>query len=246
MPTPKFAALAAVLIGAAIPARAQSSGTGYLFGAPSARLSVRAGYAGASATGDLFDFATSNLTLNRGDFGSPTAGAELGFPVAPRLDVALSVDYAAAMRHSEDRRFLDNNQQPIEQTTSFRRVPLMATARLSLTSRGRSVGRLAWVPSRVVPWIGAGVGTMWYRFRQEGDFVDYQTLIVFPATIETSGWAGAVQGLGGVDISLSPRLALTGDARYTWSHAKPDGGFQSFDKIDLSGVTAGLGLTIRL
>jgi hypothetical protein len=87
---------------------------------------------------------------------------------------------------------------------------------------------------------------MWYRFQQEGDFVDYQTLNVFTTRLESSGWAPAVQGLGGVDVTISPRLGFTADARYQWAKADLSSDFRGFDRIDLSGITGSLGFTIRL
>jgi hypothetical protein len=246
MRLPRLAALTTLLAGLAAPLHAQS-GNGYLFGAPDARLSFHAGYAHANAKSDVFDFVIQNLTLDRSSFSGPSIGGDLAITLAPRLDLSFGVDYSAAVRNSEDRGFLDNNNLPIEQTTSFRRLPLMANAILYLAPRGRSVGTLAWIPARVVPWVGAGGGTMWYRFQQEGDFVDYQTLNVFSAKLESSGWAPAVQGLGGVDVTLSPRFGFTADARYTWAKGTLSSDFRNFDqKIDLSGVTGALGFTIRL
>ncbi len=238
-------ALTALLVTFAVPLRAQS-GNGYLFGAPAFEVNVHAGYARAIAQSDVFDDAIRFLTLERGDFSGPSIGGELAIAISPRFALALNVDYASAVRRSEDRKYQDNNNLPIEQTTSFRRVPVTANAKLYLAPRGRSVGSLAWIPAKVVPWLGAGGGAMWYRLQQDGDFVDYQTLNVFAARLESSGWAPAFNGIGGVDVTLTPRVAFTADARYTWAKATPSRDYSNFDKIDLSGVTAALGFTIRL
>jgi hypothetical protein len=242
----RIATLSALLVGLAAPLHGQTAGNGYLFGAPVARLNLRAGYARANANSDVFDDAIRFLTLERSSFSGPSIGGDFAVTVAPRLDLTLSADYSAAVRSSEDRGYLDNNNLPIEQTTSFRRVPLTANAILYLTPRGRSIGKLAWIPARVVPWIGAGGGTMWYRFQQEGDFVDYQTLDVFTTKLESSGWAPTLQALGGVDVTLTPRIAVNVDARRTWASATPSGGFRTYEKVDLSGLTGALGFTIRL
>jgi hypothetical protein len=241
-----LAPLSLLLAGFAVPAQGQGSGNGYLFGRPDVRFSLHAGYAHANAKSELFDFVIENLTVERGAFSGPSLGGDFAVRLAPRLDLSFGVDYSAAVKNSDDRRYEDNNNLPIEQTTSFRRVPLMANAMLYLASRGRSVGTLAWIPARVVPWVGAGAGTMWYRFQQEGDFVDYQTLNVFSTRLQSSGWAPAVQGLGGVDVTISPRLGFTADARYLWAKADLSSDFRGFDRIDLSGITGSFGLTIRL
>ena len=76
--------------------------------------------------------------------------------------------------------------------------------------------------------------------------MDDRTLNVFSTTRESSGWTPAFQGLGGVDVTISPRLGFTADARYLWAKADLSNDFRGFDRIDLSGVTGSLGLTIRL
>lgn len=246
----RFATLSTLLAGLAAPLHAQSAGNGYLFGVPDARFSLHAGYARASANSDVFDDATRFLTLNKSSFSGPSISGDLAMTVAPRLDLMVSAAYSSAVRGSEDRAYVEGpNNLPIQQTTSFRRAPLTANAILYLAPRGRSVGRLAWIPAKVVPWIGAGGGTMWYRFQQEGDFVDYlsPTKDISPKFVSSDGWAPALQGLGGVDVTLTPRVAFTVDARYTWAKATMSSDFVGgYDKIDLSGVTAALGLTVRL
>jgi hypothetical protein len=238
--------LAAALAGLAAPLEGQSAGNGYLFGAPDVRFSLRAGYAHANANSEVFEDAIRFLTLEKGSFSGPSMGGEIAFPLTSRLDVTFSADYSAAVRESDDREYIDNNNLPITQTTSFRRAPLAANAIFSLVPRGRTIGKLAWIPTRVVPWVGAGGGAMWYSFRQEGDFVNYQTLDVFSAAVESSGWAPVVQALGGVDVTISPRLGFTADVRGTWARAELSRDFSGYDKIDLSGVTGALGFTFRL
>ena len=118
--------------------------------------------------------------------------------------------------------------------------------RFYLAQPGRSIGKLAWIPSKVVPWVGAGGGMMYYRFLQQGDFVDFKTTNVFPSSFESSDWTYTYQGMGGADISLSPHVALRADARYLWAKAQLSRSFTGFDRIDLSGAQATLGLTYRL
>ena len=236
---------AALVLAAVGPLGAQSAGNDYLFGEPIGRLTLRAGYAHASAGSDIFDQATKKFTLSKSDFSGPTFGGELAFRLAPRFDLTFDVAYAGVNRRSEYRDFVDNNNLPIRQTTSFTRVPLTANVRAYLTPRGRSVGSLAFIPSTVVPWVGVGGGAMWYRFRQSGDFIDGSGNVI-PGQSESSGWGPALQGMGGVDVSVTPRIAVTGDARYTWARASLGTDFSGFNKIDLSGVSVALGLTFRL
>jgi opacity protein-like surface antigen len=234
----------ALLVAAAAPVKAQ--GNGYLFGIPDAQLTIHAGWFIASASSDFYTQAQRDFTLDKSDFNSPTVGAELGIRLASQLDFSLDASWSGMSHGSHYRNFVDNNNQEIEQSTTLRRVPVTANLKAFLVPRGRAVGRLAYIPSKVVPWIGAGVGASWYSLEQSGDFINTSSGAVFTDSFRDSGWGPAFQGMGGVDVSLTPRIALTGDARYLWSKASLGGDFQGYDKIDLSGVSLALGVTFRL
>ncbi len=228
------------------PAAAQGSGNGFLFQQPSGSVTLSGGYSHANAGSDLFSFTTQQFTLNRSSFSGPVLGADVAFNIAPRFDLVLGVSYNSSSSPSHYRKYLDQNNQEITQTTDFTRIPVMLSARAYLTDQGRSIGKFAWVPSRFVPYVGAGAGAMQYTFEQKGDFVDYQNSnSVFSGDFKSSGWTPAVQGLVGANLSLSPRLALNGEAKYIWARGSLNQSFSGFNKLDLSGFTTTLGLTIR-
>lgn len=241
---------AILALGTFAPVHAQSSGDGYMFHAPEGRLTLRAGYDHANARSDVFDQSVDLLTLKRGDFSGLTLGAEAALSIGSRFDVSADLSFSHKTKGSEYRNLIDNNNLPIEQSTTFDRIPLSLNARFYLVEPGRAIGKLAWIPSKVVPWVGGGAGYMYYRFNQTGDFVDYQNNNVFTATngeFDTTGsWTGMYQAMGGADISLSPHVALRLDSRYVWAKAPLSSNFRGFDKIDLSGVQGTLGLTYRL
>lgn len=236
---------ALLVLGAAAPAHAQH-GNGYLFQAPDVRITVRGGYAVAIAGSDLFSYTTEQLTLTKRDFSALAGSAELALPITARIDFTVDVGFSQARKGSEFRHFIDNKDQPIEQSTVFERLPVMANVRFNLAPTGRSIGKLAWIPTAVVPYIGAGTGAMWYRFNQEGDFVDFNTTNVFHSQLNSANWTPAVQVMSGVEFNLTPFLAVSTDARYVRARSQLSTDFSGFDKIDLSGVSATLGLTFRL
>jgi outer membrane protein W len=224
---------------------AQDMGNGFLFGAPTGSFVVRGGWAMARAGSDLFSFTTDQLTLNRGDFSSPSGDIDLAFNVTPQWQIVASGSVAITNRRSEFRHFEDNNNLPIEQTTNFSRVPLTLSVKRYLTSTGRSIGRFAWIPSRFAPYVGIGGGVMHYRFRQSGDWIDFKTMDVFPSQYESDGWAPTANVQTGVDYSLNARFALTGEARYVWSNAPLSQDFQGFQRLDLSGFSTSIGVAVR-
>jgi hypothetical protein len=208
-------------------------------------LTLRGGWDGAAAKGDIFNFTTHQLTLGRNDFRGPFGGLDVAVAVLPRLDLTLSTSLSATNARSEFRDWVDLNNLPIEQTTSLRRVPLSLGLRAYLMPRGQSVGQFAWVPARFSPYMGAGGGFMWYRFRQEGDFIDFQTTNVFPDLFESSGWTPMAHAAVGLDYSLTPHLALNAEGKYNWAKATLGTDFSGFGRIDLSGYMTTLGLSVR-
>jgi len=226
---------------------AQGLGRGFFFKEPVTTWSVRAGFGHADASSDIFSFTSRQLTLSKSDFSGFTIGSDLDFRVSSRLTLGLGMWYAGSSTPSEYRDFVGSDDKPIQQTTKFRRLPLTASLKLYLTPRGRSIGSFAWIPAKVAPYIGAGGGAMWYNFEQNGEFIDVSdsTLPVFSDTFKSSGWAPEGHAMAGVDVSLTPRLVLTGEGRYTYARAKMDGDFVDFDKIDLSGFAITAGLAIR-
>jgi hypothetical protein len=240
---------AIVLLGAtALPSIGMSqvaAGRGFLLGNPIGSLTVRGGWSMAAAGSDIFSFATDNLTLNKRDFSSATGGVDMAFRTWSRTDVVVSADYEAMNRKSEFRKFIDNNHLPIEQMTSFSRVPIMLSVRQYLTTRGRSIGQLAWIPSRFTAYVGAGAGYTWYRFNQHGDFIDFKTMDVFPAVLQSDGWTPSAQLMAGGEWTLTTRFALVTDMRYQRAHANLGVDFSDFGPIDLSGFSTTAGITIR-
>jgi len=238
-----LAALLALV--AAAPAQAQMAGNGFLFHRPYVRLGLRGGYAFARAGSDLFDFTTEQLTLNKKDFSGLSVGGSVSFAVAERLDLMLDAGYSRAAKGSEFRDLYDNNELPIEQRTTFERVPFTVNLKYYLTSPGQSIGTAAWIPAKITPWVGAGGGLMRYRFVQDGDFVDFANSNVFSQTFQTDDYATVFQGLAGVDYSLTTQLALTTEARMLYGKGRLDTDFGGFDKLDLSGVSASVGVSFR-
>lgn len=237
--------VAAALLGAPA-ARAQGSGDGFLFKPPTGSVGVRAGFDRPLASSDLYSFMTDELTLSRGDFGSLTLAADLSLRLDPRVDAVFSVAYAGSRTRSEFRRWVDQDNLPIEQTTTLERVPLTASVKWYVTPRGRSVGRFAWIPARYAPSVGAGGGAMWYRFRQSGDFIDFtNNNSVFSDDFTTDYWALTAHAFAGVDVSLSPRFVVTAEGRYTFAKAPLSNDFQGFDRIDLSGFSVTGGIAVR-
>ncbi len=234
----------AALVAAAPAASAQAAGDGFLFRQPGGSLRLWMGYARPTADSPIFQFVTDTFTLSKNSFGAFAIGGDLAVGVSPQADLVFSLGYEGSKANSAYRNWLDNNNQPIEQTTTLERVPLTVSLRWYLAPRGDAVGRFAWVPSRWTPYVGGGGGTMWYRFQQYGDFINLADSSVNYDSFDSHDWTWTAHAFAGVDVSLGPRWILSGEARYTWARSHLGRDFVGPNQINLSGfsVTAGIGV----
>jgi hypothetical protein len=239
------AGLSAAALALFLPSPQLFAQDGFLFRAPQAQLTVRAGPMLPAARSDIFDDLTSLLTLERSDFRAPLIGAELGLLVAPRWEVMLGAGIAESSTASEYRHLIGDDGLPIVQNTQLRTVPLTGTVRFLPLGRGRTLTALAWIPQRVTPYIGAGAGITWYRLRQDGEFVDRATGDIFLMELESRDRAFTGHAAIGADWWLLPRVGLNLEARYTSGSAPVGGSYQRFERMDLSGVQATLGVSFR-
>jgi hypothetical protein len=216
----------------------------FLFGRPDGTFGVRGSWIFNRAGSDWYDFVTDQLTIDDGAFNAPAITLEVGFLLSPRLDVLAGVDISGASTNSEYRRFVDNNRLPINQRTELRGTTISGSLKYALIPRGREVGSVAWVPTSVVPYVGAGGGAHWFRLEQQGDFVDFVDLSVFSDVFRSSGWSPSAHVFGGADIKLHRRLYLTVEARYEWAAGDLGADWIDFDPIDLSGLHVGTGINV--
>ncbi len=213
----------------------------FLFSRPKGFVGLRIGRFFPQAESDLYEMVTSELTIEKRDLRAWNFGVDGGFPLHERFDMVFSFDYLKRTKHSEFRDFVDEWNLPITQTTDYSQMPLTAGIKFLLVPHGRQVGQYAWLPSRLVPFISGGGGVLWYRFRQEGDFVDFNTMEIFYARLRSDGWTPAGYVGGGLDINVSRTGYLVLDIRYSWARSDLGRDFTGFEPIDLSGlrVTAG-------
>lgn len=224
---------------------AGQGGRDFLFGKPHVSLGVNFGYGMPSASSEVFDFVTDELTVNGSDFNAPVFGGALGIRVTERLEVALDASYSNANIRSEFRDWVGTDDLPIEQNTRLATTPVAVSLKGYLFERGRRLSRFAWVPGTWSPFVGVGVGRVYYDFKQNGEFVDFETFEIFQDTFRSKGDAGVFHVLAGAEYSLSPAFYITGEGRYSWAEADMDKDFVGFDPIDLSGFQATIGLAVR-
>jgi hypothetical protein len=218
----------------------------FLFGRPDGSVAVRGSWVFARAGSDIFDFVQRELTVEDKDFNTAGFATDFGIALTPRADAVIGVDVSRASVPSEYRGLQGNDFLPIEQTTSLSEANISGSIRFALTPRGREISSLAWVPRRAVPYVGAGAGMLWYRFKQTGDFVDAldPTLPIFTDIFVADGWTPSAHVFGGIDVQIYRRWFLTLDGRYLWAAGELGRDFEGFDPIDLAGFRFGAGINV--
>ena len=188
------------------------------------------------AGSDVYDMMTSELTLKKSDFRAAVFGGEFGVPIASHFAVVTGFEYSRSTTRSESRDYVEDNGDPIEQTTRLDQYPITATFRYYPGKTGEFVGSYAWIPTRLNPYIGGGGGVLYYDLNQSGRFVNKTNMNIFQETLKSNGWTPTIHIVGGMDINLTPRIFLNGEFRYSRASADLSKHFTGFDPIDLSGV----------
>ena len=218
----------------------------FLFGRPSVTLGIRGLWVNTRGDSDVFSFLTEKLTLEKTAFRQKGVAFDIGLPVRPRIDALVGLEYASTNTSSEDREFIEDDGNPIEQRTSLTQFNLTGSFELALLPRGRSVGQFVWISAPVTPYVGGGAGLLWYRLEQTGDFVDALDpgLTIFTAQLFSEGWALNSHVFMGADIKVSQHIFLTGEARYMWASAPMNLDYTGFEPIDLSGLRVSGGIQV--
>lgn len=179
------------------------------------------------------------LTVETEDLRNATVGADFLVGVGDFLEVGLGVNYYARTVPTVFRDWTDEYGNDIAQRLHLRIVPLTATLRfLPLSNR-----------APVQPYIGAGVAVMFWRYREVGDFLDWDNYI-FNGDGTASGTSFGPVILGGVRAPLGDRLLIGGEIRWQKAEGevKPDivnDYYFSNDRIGLGGMTYQFTLGVR-
>lgn len=241
--------------------RAATSQPDFLFNRPRASIGIKGLWRRARADSAFHDYVYSDLFVPRDptddhkdpnagkmSFDAPGIGFDVGFGLTSRLDLRFGLDYARMFSTAEVRgsleRIVDEDgsvtEVPIEQDTQLTQLDLRADVALALAPRGRAIGQYVWIPSRVVPYVGAGVGVVRYDLLQIGDFVAGSS--IFYDQLTSKGWGGSVYLFGGIDVRLTQRTLLTTEARYEMAGAELKEPFVFSEPLDLSGLRISAGI----
>ena len=224
--------LAAVLVAgfvAAPSASAQQSVSFFVGGFVPTPLDARGTISGGT-TNDVLVNDLNFFSFRFDRFTGPTFGGEYLVGFGDFFEAGAGIGYYQKTVPAFDRQGRVNSLTglPIEAAFKLRIVPFSATFRvLPLGHR-----------APVVPYVGAGVGVLGWRYSEAGDFVDYiDNKSVFPGTFVGSGVVAGPVVLGGFRVPIGP-LAPGFEARWQKGQATlPSTNFLPGRVIDLGGMS---------
>lgn len=88
------------------------------------------------------------------------------------------------------------------------------------------------------PYVGAGVGLIWYDLEEIGAFIDFGTegLPIFDAAYTSSTTEPMYFALAGVEVPIGPSLSIGVEGRWKEADSELEDDFAGLGEIDLSGL----------
>jgi opacity protein-like surface antigen len=234
------AALAAVCVLASAPAAAAPPGSDGAF-------TFRLGWFFPSGDSAFWDTNEAAFTLDHSDFNGLIGGVGYTGSVNNFFEVGVNLDVYAAAAMSADRYYTDQFGYAIFHDSRLSEVPLTVDFKVLPAGRyarrgpeGRQYVR------RPVPYLGAGIGMVYWQYEEEGDFVATDLSIVYDRLTD-SGTAFETHVLAGIEFPVSPSWNITLEGRYSWASADMGGAFATINpgQLDLGGASVFVGGALR-
>lgn len=90
--------------------------------------------------------------------------------------------------------------------------------------------------------LGAGLGVVSYQLDQRGTFVDAPRRIAYGASYRSSGVGPLTYAASSIDIPVQQQLSISAVIRQQWGSARMSTDYAAFDRLDLGGTTASVGM----
>jgi len=200
-----------------------------------------------SGDGSFWEANEAAFTLDHSDFNGVIGGVGYTGAVSNFFEIGINLDFYAASSLSADRFFNDQLGNPILHDTRLSEAPLTLDFKLLPAGRyaRRGPGGNRYV-RRPVPYIGAGIGTVYWQYEEEGDFVASDLSIVYDRLVD-SGFAFEQHVLAGVEFPASPNWNITLEGRYSWADTSVGGAFTTVNpgQLELGGASFFVGGALR-
>jgi opacity protein-like surface antigen len=221
-------------------ARAIIAGIGLMLIAPASTfasgLELRIGGFFPRGHSDLFSDVDELYGARKQDFQGVSGGVEYSFNATDHVEFGVHLDGYGRRVETTYRDFEREDGSPIFQDLTLTVVPLGVSVRLL------PAGRRA----RVSPYLTAGADVIFYKYEEQGDFIDFFTddLEIASDAFVSEGAAPGFHVAAGLRVPVSHDFDVTGEVRYQQARTRMNDDF-SENRIDLSGVSGTVGVRIR-
>ena len=205
-------------------------------GAFASGLELRLGGFGPRGNSNLFSDVDELFGAQRRDFRGFTGGIEYTHDLGDHLELGVHLDGYGRTVFTSYRDFEREDGSPIFQDLRLHIVPLGASVRFL------PAGRRA----RVSPYLAAGGGVYFYRYEEQGEFIDFfsEDLDIRTDAFVSEGAAPGFHVAGGLRVGVNHDFSVTGEVRYQHARTRMEDDF-SENRLDMSGTSVTLGVHIR-
>jgi hypothetical protein len=200
-----------------------------------------------SGDGDFWETNEAAFTLDHSDFNGFMGGVGYTGSVNNVFEVGVNLDFYGESVRAADRFFTDQFGDPILHDTRLFEAPLTLDLKLLPAGRfaRRGPGGTRYV-RRPVPYVGGGIGMVYWQYEEEGDFVATDLSIVYDRFVE-SGVAFEQHVFAGIEFPVSPAWNITLEGRYAWADTSVGGEFSTLNpgRLELGGASFFVGGALR-
>lgn len=222
-------------------------------------VQIRVGYFAPSGGGDLWDTDEDAFTLDVSDFDDLALGLSWVHSFTNQVELGVNLDFYEETVSSQYRGFVDEDGFPeyrdrakggfpIFHDTTLTLTPWTVDVRFLPTGRQRTPPRGRYVLKPTF-YVGAGIGTVFWRYEETGDFVFFDSagvpLDLFSNRFKDDGVAFEIHALAGIELPLSPTTGLLFEGRYSLANDELSGDFSDLGTIELGGTAFYGGLSFR-
>jgi hypothetical protein len=192
--------------------------------------------ADTGALNDLFRDDATLYTVQKSDWVDFTGGIQYNMKVVKNLEAGIGFDFYGQTVHTEYRDYERESGAPIQQSLMIDILPMSLELRLIPTSRR----------AKVAPFVGVGFDLYFWKYEEFGEFVRFSdpSLPVIEDSFISEGVNPGFHVTGGIRFPINDDIGITAQGKYQWGTAEMGDDFRG-NKLDLSGASVTLGLTIR-
>ena len=207
-------------------------------------ISFRLGGFFPSADSDIWNDNVDLFTFEKEDFKNLSIGVEANWFINDMITIGLAVDFYNNKQETEYRDFVEETGDPIYQQLELTVTPVTATVKFTPLGNG-SPGYGGERGSKIVPWIGGGIGLYAFSYEENGDFIDFSDDSIFGGVFLAEDTAFGFHVAGGVVVPVNLTWDVFVEGRYAWAKGDMGEDFTGFDDIDLGGASFHCGASYR-